>query len=435
MILIILTTILFCTTCTIIISPTYAEDIPPSENEKLYGIDKEYKSPQIKVNSKNIHEITPDSKPCDNQILKYSTYNKYTKNYYTILSYMMKFEKSGGGTLKLKKGTYTITNTIPVPSNVNIMLDDGVIIKKGLKTGTSKFGASTSIFQLIPPSKLQKKSAYGKYDGVSNVNIIGKGTSTIDLMHIKDHLAIVCGHNRNVNIQGITFKNLNGGHFLEIAATNKMTITNCKFLGSKPSAGLNKEAINIDTPDINTKGFNNIWSKQDKTPNNNILIENNVFKDVDRAIGTHKYSQNKHNGKYVEHKGQIYHTQIVIRNNDISKTRSDPIRLLNWKDSKIINNNIYNIPRNSKDYRGVLATGVNITIKYNRFSNMNRPVQFFPVKNPGAGSIYTVTYNNLNKQNENDLRYNLCSNVAEPFTRISNVYNYFMYAKQIHMFV
>ena len=348
---------------------------------------------------------------------------------------MEKFQKSGGGTLKLKKGTYIISNTVPIPSNVNLILEKGVIIKKGSKTGTSKFKASTSIFQLVAPSKLQKKAVYGKYNGMVNVNIIGEGNCIIDMRFKKDNVGIICCHNKNINIQGITFKNLYSGHFIELDATDKMTITNCKFLGSKASKGLNKEAINIDTPDKITKGFNNKWSKKDKTPNNNILIENNVFKQLDRAIGTHKYSQNKYNGKYVVNKGQIYHTQIVVKNNDISNMRSDAIRVINWKDSEIINNNIYDLPKNSKNYRGVLATGVNITIKYNKFSNMMRPVQFFPSKNPGAGSLYSITYNDLNSQNENDLQYNLCWNLDESFTRISNIYNYFMYAQQIPMFI
>ena len=423
-----------CVLCSSTVSPIYAEDLTPNENIEAYGIDKTYKSPLIKISSNNAHTITPDSKPIDGKILRYSTYNQNTKHYYILISYMERFEKTGGGTLILKKGTYTISNTVPIPSNVNLILENGVTIKKGLKTGTSKFKASNSIFQLVPPSKLQKKAVYGKYNGVSNVNIVGRGTSTIDLVNLKDGVAIMCGHNRNINIQGITFRNMNAGHYIEVDATNKMTISNCKFIGSKASKNINKEAVNLDTPDLNTRGFDCIWSKQDKTPNHNIRIENNVFRQLDRAIGTHKYSQDKHKGNYVVNQGQRYHTQIVIRNNEISNTRSDAIRVLNWKDSQIINNVISNVPRNHMNYRGVLAVGENITVKYNIFNNMNRPTQFFPAKNTGPGSQYSVSYLNLNRQNENDLRYNLCSNVGESFTRISTVFNRFEFAKQIPMF-
>lgn len=431
-ILLILGVIMLSTICSAI-TPNYAEDTSPNENKEVYGIDENYKSKTIKYNSKKTYEITPNTNPCDAQILRYTTLNKNTKHYYTLMSYMIKFEKAGGGTLVLKKGTYTISNTVAIPSNVNIILKNGVVLKKGTKTGTSKFPAALSMFQLVPPSKIKNKAVYGKYNGVSNVDIIGTGTSTIDLGYYKGGIGVVCGHNKNVNIQGITFKNLNSGHFIEVAATNKATITKCKFSGSKASTGLNKEAINLDTPDKNTKGFNNDWSKKDRTPNNNILIENNVFKDLDRAIGTHKYSQDKTNGKYIVNKGQRYHTKIVVKNNAISNTRSDSIHPLNWKDSKIINNDMSNIPKNSV-YRGILGKGVvNLTIKYNKFSNMPRPVQIMPIKNIKEGSMYSVTYNFLNTQNENDLKYNLCSNLNEYFSRINNVFNNFWSVKQIPM--
>ena len=124
----------------------------------------------------------------------------------------------------------------------------------------------------------------------------------------------------------------------------------------------------------NTKGFNNVWSSHDKTPDNNIIIENNVFNTLDMAIGTHKYSQHQTDGKYVSGKGQVYHTNIVIRNNIITNMRSDAIRVLNWKNSQIINNYISDITKNSMNYRAILVSGaINLKIKYNRFENMNRP--------------------------------------------------------------
>ena len=54
------------------------------------------------------YTITPKTKPCDNAI-KYHNYNKNTKQYYMIRSYLMKIEKQKGGTLVIKKGTYNIS--------------------------------------------------------------------------------------------------------------------------------------------------------------------------------------------------------------------------------------------------------------------------------------------------------------------------------------
>jgi len=415
------------------ISPVHSENNNSSENNSVYGVDNGYKSQTPGIPTKKVDSITPASKPCDAKILKYSTYNKYTKNYYTILSYMTKFEKSGGGTLILKKGKYIITNTIAIPSNVNLIFEDGVVIEKGTNTGTSKFKAASSMFNIVPPSKHKTKDACSKYNGAKNVNIIGRGSATIDLKYING-IAITSGHCKNINISGISFKNLNVGHFIEVGATDNLKISNCKFFGSKPTPNGNAEAIGIDVPDINTKGFNYVWSKYDNTNNNNIKIENNVFDLLDCAIGSHKFSQNKHDGKYVVNKGQVYHTNIIIKNNKITNIRNDAIKMLNWKNVEITNNYIANIPINSKNYRGIFGTGINFKIKYNHFANMLRPAQFFPKRNVGAGSMYSITYNDINSRNMEDLKYNLCSNVNERFVYISNDINaYYRGATVIHM--
>ncbi|MCK9151555.1 hypothetical protein [Methanobacterium alcaliphilum] len=415
-------------------APTFAGN-SKHINGSSYGINKDLKSSTIKITQKKkTYTISPKTKPCDKAILNLPSYNKHTKHYYTLSSYMNKFEKAGGGTLILKKGTYVICSSVAIPSNVNLVMRNGVIIKKGKKTGTKKLSYSTAIFQLVAPSKLKKNGVYAKYNGVKNVKIIGKGKSVINLRYVKNSLAIVCGHNKNIQIRGITFKNLNGSHFIELDATYNMKISKCCFINSKPSPKLNKEAINLDTPDKNTNGFHNPWSTYDKTPNKKIIIENNLFAHLDRAIGTHKYSQKKINGKYITKRGQIYHKYIIIHNNRIIHMRSDAIRALNWKNSKIINNYIAHISKKSKKYRAVLASGViNLKIKHNYFKNMSRPIQVFPTKNPNNGSIYSVTYNKLSPTNYNDMEYNLCEGLNESFARISMVYNAFANAMKIYL--
>ena len=68
------------------------------------------------------------SKPYKNKYTKSKAYNKYTKHYLTIRSYIDYMSTKGGGTLTLKKGTYNITNAILVPSNVTIVFKDGVVL-------------------------------------------------------------------------------------------------------------------------------------------------------------------------------------------------------------------------------------------------------------------------------------------------------------------
>ena len=68
------------------------------------------------------YTLKPTSKTYKNLFVKNSTYNKYTKQYYMLRSYLERLESKGGGTLILTKGQYVITNTLYVPSNVTIIL-------------------------------------------------------------------------------------------------------------------------------------------------------------------------------------------------------------------------------------------------------------------------------------------------------------------------
>jgi hypothetical protein len=301
--------------------------------------------PQEAMGAGTTYTISPSSKPFNTKMLKFSTYNQYTKHYYLLRSYLEQLEKKGGGTLVLKSGTYTITNTLYVPSNVTIRLKNGVKLVKGNKTGTSKFKAAHSMFQLIRPSKAAKKGVYGGYKGEKNISFIGEGNATIDMKYFKDGIAVIAGHNSNVKIENIRFQNMKSGHFIELDASENVVIKNNEFVDSLPSTNKNKEAINLDTPDRTTLGWSQKWSKYDKTPNRNVIIEGNIFRNLDRAIGTHKYSEGK------------FHDKIVIRNNQIEKTRQDAIRVINWSNAVIENNFIRNVAGGSGIYRGILASG------------------------------------------------------------------------------
>lgn len=365
-----------------------------------------------KAAKKVTYTISSTTKPIDKTMLKYTTYNSNTKQYYLLRSYLEKLEKMGGGTLVLKKGTYTITNTLYVPSNVTILMKNGVNIVKGKKTGTSKMLAAKSIFQLIKPSKATKSGVYGKYNGEKNISFIGEGNVTIDMDYEQDGISIIMGHNRNIKVENINFKNMYSGHFIELDASQNVVIRENSFIGSRASVKSNKEAINIDTPDKTTAGWSQNWSKYDKTPNKQVTIENNIFKTLDRAIGTHKYSSGK------------YHEQVVIRNNVINQTRLDAIRVMNWKNSIIENNTIKNVARRSAGIRGILASGaINPIFQNNTFENVGRTIQFIAWKNDGPGDQYAITYNELTEANKQVLVTNKAINTVETIIRINKQYN------------
>ncbi len=386
-------------------------------------------TPENDYKQGKVYKITAKSKPLKaSKYTKSDYYNKKTKNYFTIRSYMEKFQKAGKGTLVLKKGTYTITNTIQVPSNVTIIFEKGVKIVKGKKTGVKKMPPAITIFQFIKPSKAKKKAVYGGHDGEKNIHLVGKGGVSVNLKNRKGNIAIVIGHNQNVTIDNITFMNMNTGHFIEMDASKDVSIRKCTFKNVKKGSDYVKEAINLDTPDKTTKGFNNAWSKYDKTPNENILIENCRFTNLGRAIGTHKYSANGD--------AQIYHTGIILRGNRIQNMKWDsPIRVMNWKDAVIENNTISSVKQSGKsDTRGILVSGaVNITIKNNKISKVGRAIQCIAWKNSGPGSQYPITYNSFTEQNISDLSTNIGSKLSkgEYFVRINEKYNVFTNATTV----
>lgn len=370
----------------------------------------------------NEFEISPDSPTYKNNYMSRPSYNENTKHYYLIRSYLEELDARGGGTLILKKGTYNLTNTLSIPSNTTIVFD-GAILKKTDYTGVDSLTPSRSLFQFISPSNLEKGVKFGEYNGEKNIKLIGKNNATLDLSYMKDSLALIVGHSNNVEISGLKFINMNGGHFIELDASKDVVIKNNEFRGSVAYGNLTKEAINLDTPDKVTQGWDSSWTKYDKTPNLNVLIENNVFSNLDRAIGTHKYSEGK------------YHTNVKVLNNVIDGTRSDCIRVMNWKNAIIENNVIKNINSEVANLRGILVSGaINPTIKGNTFKNMPRAMQFFPTRNNGGGSEYAITYNELSAQNKADLGNNKIENVGEDFIRINEEYEIFSYPEKIYFY-
>lgn len=367
----------------------------------------------IAVQAKNqspVYTITTASKPCDKSA-KYTTYNKYTRYYYTILSYLKKLENEGGGTLILEKGVYKITNTLYIPAKVTIKLKDGVKIVKGTKTGTSKFDASNSIFQLCSNANSAKKGVYREYNGEADIEIIGEGKAEIDLNYDEDTVGIMMCHNNNIKISNIVFRNMYSGHFIELDASKDVTITNCTFQDHKDSPNNNKEAINIDTPDKVTNGFHADWSSYDKTPNKNITISDCTFENLERAIGTHKYSENK------------LHEKVQIINNTISNCDQDAIRVMNWDKPVIKGNTINNVADKKAGMRAILISGVvDPQISENVFKRVSRPIQIILWKNDGDGSEYNIIYNVISAESIELMKNNVLEDCDENFIRYNKTY-------------
>lgn len=359
------------------------------------------------IKAAKTYKISPKSSTYQKKYKKASAYNSATKHYYLIRSYLEQLERDGGGKLILKKGTYKVSNVLYVPSNVKIELKNGVVIKKTMKTKTKKMKASGGLFEFMEPSKSKKKGVHGKYNGVHDVKIYSKGKAIIDQGYLgkdnKNCIGIVMGHNKNITIDHIIFKNMKYGHFIEMDASKNVTVKNCTFKGYKASKKHTSEAINLDTPDKKTRGFTHDWSNYDCTPNKNVLIKNCTFSNLEKAIGTHQYSVEK------------YHTNVTISDCMIKDCASGGIVMMNWKNVLLKNITFKNIGKDnegnytsynkSDKIRAILVRGGVSKIKINdcSFKNIPRIMQCMPWKNHTNATEYPVIYNKITDQEYNSI--------------------------------
>lgn len=342
------------------------------------------------------YTISPKSKPCNNWHI-----NKHNKHYIVLRSYMIRLEKKKGGTLVLKKGTYKISNTVYVPSNVTIKFKNGVKLIKHNKTGTKDYVAASSMFQLVRDSRSKKKNMTKKHNGEKNINFIGEGNVVLDMKNYNKGkspaLAIAMGNNTNVKIENIKFKNIKFGHFLEMDGCKNVTIQNCTFSDMKDNKYHNKEAINLDTNDPKRDGFASQWCTQDKTPNEDVTITRCRFENLVRAVGTHNFSGGK------------YHDNIQITDNTVTNCMSS-FGILNWTNSTVSNNTITDCKSNSRyDYNVFVAGASNLTLKDNVFRNCSCGevvLRLYLSYNVGENRIYPNTKSNLSDKNMEDLESN-----------------------------
>lgn len=352
------------------------------------------------------YTISPGMKPYEG-IKPYTRedlygYNSKTKHYLLLRSYLERLEKEGGGTLVLKKGTYGISNCLYVPSNVTIRFKDGVKLVKLAN------GSALGMFQLVSAKTAYRhgKVKYGGYQGEKNIKLIGEGTVIFDQMFIQNAHSLILCHNENVTISGITFQNMYGSHFIEMDASKNVLIENCTFQNFKRTARANEEAINIDTPDKTTDAMHAEWSSFDKTPCRDITIRKNLFQDLEKAVGTHKYSEDR------------AHKNITITENVIRRMHHDAVVCMNYADCIVTDNQISNTIRDNPGknigYKGIALAGVsNPTVTGNRMENIPVPIEAYKWKNTGDGSQYAAIELRLSDADKIALRRNTAVNCGE----------------------
>ena len=313
--------------------------------------------------------LRPETRPYRERYTDEDTYRGNTKGYYQLRSYMEQLEYCGGGTLTLKKGTYYISNAVCIPSNVKIVFEDGVVIKKTKAIYQTELDNHKVIFIFVPPSKEKKKESVSGYGGTHDVTMTGIGSVVIDCNNKLPGRGMDMGHCRNIVIENLTFHNQYGSHYIELNSSQNVIVRNCNFWKFRDYKGdTYKEAINIDGTDYAVNGFNHVWSKHDKTVCQNIEITNCKFTDLGTAIGSHTYVANQ--GQ------QCYHTNIRITNNVFFGSTNCAIRALNWKNVLIADNSFRDIgiQNGAKNFSIFMGGVIDATVTRNAFANVYVPV-------------------------------------------------------------
>lgn len=227
----------------------------------------------------------------------------YTKNYASPSNFL---------TVKLSRGNYNVKNTLFLTSYTTIDLNNALIKNANFKRG--------NIF------KSPEDKAYPKYSSL-NECVVKNGTLDDNFNRNKSCILRLC-HSKNIKIQNVTFLNNYYSHHAELAACQNVTFLNCTFNGQYSNLLVNSsEAIQIDILDkVHFYGF----TSYDNTMNDGITVENCVFKNVYRGVGTHNYFKN------------LYQTNIKIIGCVFENITDCAISAVNFKDFEFSNNKFLN---------------------------------------------------------------------------------------------
>lgn len=359
------------------------------------------------------YTISTKTTPIDKKIKKKKTYNKNTKHYYTIQSYLNKLSKKGG-TLKLKKGTYKIPCTLYVPSNVKIQCNSGVKLLKTSKTGTKKLKSTKFMFQLISESKSKKKAKTAKYKASANVSIKGSGTVKIDMGKISGATAIYAGHAKGFTVSNIQFRNKNNSNYIWIEGSNNVSVTKCKFYGGTDKTSVKSQlAIRLETINKTINGFSGKWSKMDNTVNNKINISGNTFYAMNSCIGTTKHVS-------VSGKGVSYQKGISITGNTFRDTAKYVVYGIDWYTPSITGNKMIKTAGKAPAVNFVRGLGmVNPLIKSNIITSCEYAMYFDTAKNSGSGSTMAPYTSVISPASALEMENNTISNLTHYYVPLN----------------
>jgi len=258
--------------------------------------------PMKKAEAKQIIEVVVDKKVKDidrelARALDMARYNTNNNITYKVI---------------IPKGTYRLKSNLNIYSNTWLVMD-GVTLIREFSGCLMRFGRGSEV-----------SNAKG-YSAFRNITIEG-GTLDGNGQAKKYSTSLLrFAHSQNVTVKNVTFTNMWNGHHMEFSASKDVLIENCTFKDYRGSRTGNREALQIE---INHKKHFGEFGKFDETPCRDITVRGCTFKNLHRGLGTHAGIVGS------------YFNNIVIEDNTFKDIDGYAIVAANWINSKISNNKI-----------------------------------------------------------------------------------------------
>lgn len=170
------------------------------------------------------------------------------------------------------------------------------------------------------------------YNGAKNITIegitfYGKGTSSALTL-------LAFGHGDNILVQRCKFTDLNAWHMIELCGVKNSIIRDCHFSKYGTAVDNATEAIQLDY--IGSEIQFPWHGEYDDTACSNILIDNNVFEDINAtAIGNHSCKSGVSSNNIIITRNYFEDTNACVQLNDISEL------LISSNKAKTINHFFY----------------------------------------------------------------------------------------------
>ncbi len=174
------------------------------------------------------------------------------------------------------------------------------------------------------------------YDETENTGVTGYRYRNITIEggtfdgNFSSETMLKIAHAKNFVMKNVRIQNNKNAHMMEVAGVDGFTAEGCGFYNQIMEVGnVGYEAIQLDV----LKYGNIYYCRSEDLAMKNVLIENCVFSNVPRGIGSHT---SVHNNP---------HDTFIIRNNQFKDIGSVAIQTLGWVNCSISNNTIDNAPR------------------------------------------------------------------------------------------